>query len=89
MGDIVEIIYTRGAPMLKDIENLEIVDKVETTESNRQLIHFKSGGDLDGKISRLLFILVEQACKVRNFNLVSPSLDDVYVQLIGGEKRLA
>ena len=87
MGDIVEIIYSNDAPMAKDIEGLEIVEKVEITEDYRQLIHFKSGGDLDEKISQLLSILVEQGCKVRNFNLVTPSLDDVYVQLIGGEQR--
>ncbi len=89
MGDIVEVIYSNEAPMVRDIEGLEIVEKVEITEDRRHLIHFKSGGDLDEKISRLLAILVEQGCKVRNFNLVTPSLDDVYVQLIGGDERLA
>ena len=89
MGDIVEVFYSKDAPMVKDIENLEIVEKIEVTDDRRQLIRFKSGGDLDEKISRLLSILVEQGCKVRNFNLVTPSLDDVYVKLIGGEHRLA
>jgi ABC-2 type transport system ATP-binding protein len=89
MGDIVEVIYSNDAPMVRDIEGLEIVEKVEITEDRRHLIHFKSGGDLDEKISQLLAILVEQGCKVRNFNLVTPSLDDVYVQLIGGDERLA
>jgi ABC-2 type transport system ATP-binding protein len=89
MGDVVEVIYSKDAPMVKDVEDLEIVEKVEVTEDNRQLIHFKSGGDLDEKISRLLSVLAEQGCKVRNFNLVTPSLDEVYVQLIGGEQRLA
>ncbi len=89
MGDVVEVIYSNDAPMAKDIEDLEIVEKVEVTEDKRHLIYFKSGGDLDEKISRLLSILVEQGCKIRNFNLVTPSLDDVYVELIGGEHRLA
>jgi len=89
MGDVVEVNYSKDAPMVKDIENLEIVEKVEVTEDKRQLIYFKSGGDLDEKISRMLSILVEQGCKIHNFNLVTPSLDDVYVQLIGGEHRLA
>ena len=88
-GDIVEVIYHDGRPLGRDIEAIEVVDKVEIIENNRQLIYLKSGGDLDDKISRLLTILVEQGCKVRNFNLVTPSLDDVYVQLIGGEERLA
>jgi len=86
MGDVVEVIYSTSAPMLKDIEDLEIVEKVEVKEDRRQLIHFKSGGDLDEKISRMLSILVEQGCKIRNFNLVTPSLDEVYIQLIGGEQ---
>lgn len=88
MGDIIEIIYSNDSPMVKDIEDLEIVEKVEITEDKRQLIYFKSGGDLDEKISRLFSVLVEQGCKVRNFNLVTPSLDDVYVQLIRGDERL-
>jgi len=89
MGDVVEVIYSSDAPMAKDIDNLEIVEKVEVMEDRRQLIHFKSGGDLDEKISLVLSILVEQGCKIRNINLVTPSLDDVYVELIGGEQRLA
>ncbi|MHA1916062.1 MAG: ABC transporter ATP-binding protein [Promethearchaeota archaeon] len=88
IGDVVEVIYSNKTPMVKDIEGLEIVEEVEITEDRRQLIHFKSGGDLDEKISRMLAILVEQGCKVRNFNLITPSLDDVYVKLIGGEERL-
>jgi len=89
MGDVVEIIYSKNTPVAKDINNLEIVKKVEITDDRRHLIHFKSGGDLDEKISRVLSIIVEQRCKIRNFNLVTPSLDDVYVELIGGEQRLA
>ena len=73
----------------KDIEGLEIVEKVEVTEDKRHLIHFKSGGDLDEKLSRILSILVEQGCKIRKYNLVTPSLDEVYVELIGGGQRLA
>jgi ABC-2 type transport system ATP-binding protein len=87
MGDIVEIAYSNDAPMVKDIEDLEIVEKVEVFKDNRQLVYFKSGGDLDEKISRLLSILTGQGCKIRNFNLVTPSLDDVYVQLIGGDPK--
>ncbi|MFW9785183.1 MAG: ATP-binding cassette domain-containing protein, partial [Candidatus Heimdallarchaeota archaeon] len=87
MGDIVEIIYSNDAPMVKDIEDLEIVEKVEISEDRRQLIYLKSGGDLDEKLSRLMSMLASQECKIRNFNLVTPSLDDVYVQLIGGDPK--
>jgi ABC-2 type transport system ATP-binding protein len=89
MGDIVEVKYFKDAPPVKDIEDLNIVEKVELTDDKRYLIYLKSEGDLEEKISRTLSILVERGSKIRNFNLVSPSLDDVYVQLIGGEHRLA
>ncbi|NHJ21412.1 MAG: ABC transporter ATP-binding protein [Candidatus Lokiarchaeota archaeon] len=89
MGDIVEVKYFNDAPIVKDVEDLDVVEKVEVTDDKRHLIYFKSGGNLDEKISKALSILVEHGSKIRNFNLVSPSLDDVYVQLIGGEQRLA
>jgi ABC-2 type transport system ATP-binding protein len=89
MGDIIEVKYFKDAPPMKDIEDLDIVEKVELTDDKRYLIYFKSGGELEEKISRTLSILVNRGSKIRNFNLVSPSLDDVYVRLIGGEQRLA
>lgn len=89
MGDVIEIIYLNDTPMVKNIEGLETVEKAEIVDDRRQLIYFRSGGDLGEKISKALSILVEQGCKIRNFNLVTPSLDDVYIQLVGGEKRLA
>ena len=89
MGDIVEVKYFNDPPIVKDVEDLDVVEKVEVTDDKRHLIYFKSGGNLDEKISKALSILVEHGSKIRNFNLVSPSLDDVYVQLIGGEQRLA
>ena len=88
MGDVVEIVYSNENSMVRDIEGLEIVKKVEVADNRRQLVYFTSGGDLDQKISMMLSLLVEQGCKIRNFNLVTPTLDDVYVQLIGGDERL-
>ncbi len=85
--DIVEIVYSNGAPPLTDVTSLEGVEDVSVTEGGAQRIVLKQGNDLDASIARLMARLVEQGCKVRNFNLVRPTLDDVYLQLIGGKKE--
>jgi ABC-2 type transport system ATP-binding protein len=85
--DIVEIAYSNGTPPLADVSSLEVVDDVSVAEDGVQRIVLRRGNDLDASMMRLMARLVEQGCRVRNFNLVRPSLDDVYLQLIGGRKE--
>ncbi|HME52253.1 MAG TPA: ABC transporter ATP-binding protein [Candidatus Lokiarchaeia archaeon] len=84
--DIIEITYAEGTAGLNDVESVEFVEKTSMTEDGRQLIYFKKGvQDIDTSIQKVLATLVEQGCKVRNFNLVKPSLEDVYLQLVSGD----
>ncbi|NMC08108.1 MAG: ABC transporter ATP-binding protein [Candidatus Lokiarchaeota archaeon] len=84
--DIVEIVYSNGTPKLADVGAMEMVEEVSMAEDGTQRIVLKRGNDLDASLARLMASLVGQGCRVRNFNLVRPSLDDVYLQLIGGRK---
>ncbi len=85
--DIVEVVYADGAPALSDVSGLDMVEDVSMTEDQTQRFLLKRGNDLDSSMTRLMSRLVEQGCRVRNFNLVRPTLDDVYLQLIGGERK--
>lgn len=81
--DIVEITYAEGNDIMKDVGSLDFVEKVLMMEDGRQAIYFKKGvQDLDTSIHKILSSLLEQGCNVRNFNLVKPSLEDVYLQLV-------
>jgi ABC-2 type transport system ATP-binding protein len=81
--DIVEITYAEGNNVMKDVESLYFVEKALMMEDGRQLIYFKKGvQDIDTSIHKILLSLIEQGYNVRNFNLVKPSLEDVYLQLV-------
>jgi len=67
------------------LENLTDVDFVENVKSNKQLIHLKSNVDVDLSINQIIKILMDQNCKIRSFTLLKPSLEDVYLKLVGGE----
>jgi ABC-2 type transport system ATP-binding protein len=84
--DVIEIAYADGTPRLSDVESLDFVEKTSLTDDGKQLIYFKKGvQDLDLSIHEVLSTLLKQKCTIRNFNLVKPSLEDVYLQLVSGD----
>jgi ABC-2 type transport system ATP-binding protein len=85
LGNILEIIVAKNTPLCENLENLENVEYVENVKANKQLIHFKSNVDIDVSVSKILKILMDQKCKIRTFNLVKPSLEEVYLNYIRGE----
>lgn len=85
VGNILEIIVADETALCKDLENLTDVDFVENVKSNKQLIHLKSNVDVDLSINQIIKILMDQNCKIRSFTLLKPSLEDVYLKLVGGE----
>ncbi|MFX1366838.1 MAG: ATP-binding cassette domain-containing protein [Promethearchaeota archaeon] len=85
IGNVIEIIVAENTPLCKDLDSLSYIDYVENIKSNKQLVHLKADVDIDISISSILKSLFEQECKLRSFNLVEPSLEEVYLKLVGGE----
>ena len=87
VGNIIEIIVAKNSVLCKDLEQLENIENVEKIKDNKQLIHLKSEVDVDLIIPQILKRLNEQKCKIRSFSLVKPSLEDVYLNYVGGDRK--
>ncbi|MEE9379005.1 MAG: ABC transporter ATP-binding protein [Candidatus Lokiarchaeia archaeon] len=85
IGNIIEIIVAENTPLCKNLEDLSNIEYVENVKPNKQLIHLKSDADIDLSITSIFNVIMEQRCKLRTFNLVKPSLEDVYLKYVGGE----
>jgi len=85
IGNIIELIVAENTPLCKGLDQLPEIDSIANLKSNKQLIHLKSDVDIDFVINRILAIINEQKCKIRNFNLLKPSLEDVYLKYVGGQ----
>jgi len=84
IGNIIQIEVVENTAFCKGLEDLKDVEYIEKIRSNIQLIHLKSDIDVDLAINLILNKSIEQKCKIRNFNLVKPSLEDVYLKYVGG-----
>lgn len=83
VGNVVEITVADPTHGQLETGTLSFVDHVETAGS-RMLVHFKSGVDVDTSMLALLGEIVAQGVKARSVTLVRPSLEDVYMNLLGG-----
>ncbi len=87
VGNILEIAVVENTPLCTELENISGVDYFEKVKSYKQLVHLKSEVDIDLTIHQIMAMLNEQKCKVRNFNLIKPSLEEVYLKYVGGESE--
>ncbi|MFW9973088.1 MAG: DUF4162 domain-containing protein, partial [Candidatus Odinarchaeota archaeon] len=85
IGNIIEIGVAENSASCEGLEDLPNIEYVEKKKLNKQLVHLKSGVDIDLAIQQIINLLKEQDCKIRNFNLLRPSLEEVYLKFVGGE----
>ncbi|MFX0058117.1 MAG: ATP-binding cassette domain-containing protein [Candidatus Hodarchaeota archaeon] len=84
VGNIIEIEYANNAKHCAGFESISNIERVEKFNSNKDLIHLKSNQEIDICIQDILKMITEQKCKIRNFKLVKPSLEDMYLKYVGG-----
>lgn len=82
VGDEVEITFAENHPACPGIENLPCVQTVKSFGKLRYRLILTTEGDLDQHLQDILKFLIENNCKVRNFNLMQPSLEDVYLRYV-------
>ncbi|MFX0155229.1 MAG: ATP-binding cassette domain-containing protein [Candidatus Hodarchaeota archaeon] len=87
IGNIIELVVAENTALCEGLEDLLEIEYVQKVKSNKQLIHLKSDIDIDLLIYQIISILKEQKCKVRSFNLVKPSLEEVYIKYVGVENK--
>ncbi|MFX0106643.1 MAG: DUF4162 domain-containing protein, partial [Candidatus Hodarchaeota archaeon] len=85
IGNIIEIIVAKNTPLCEDLAELPEVEFIQKINEYKQIIHLKSDSNLDLSISKILTRVMKHNCKIRHFNLVKPSLEDVYLKYVGGE----
>ncbi len=83
VGNIIEIERADGEPLCENLEEIPSVDRVESVD-HRQLVHLKASAGVDETIHQVMEHLLEQRSKIRSFNLQRPSLEDVYMKIVGG-----
>ncbi|MBY8985490.1 MAG: ABC transporter ATP-binding protein [Candidatus Lokiarchaeota archaeon] len=87
VGNVIELIVAKDTPLCEDLESIHKVEYIENPKANKQLIHLKSNVDVDLTVSQIMNMLIEQKCRIRSFNLVKPSLEQVYLKYVGGESE--
>ncbi|MFX1321620.1 MAG: ATP-binding cassette domain-containing protein [Promethearchaeota archaeon] len=87
IGNMIRIEVAKNSLLYQDLENIDVVEKVENLASNIQIVHLSSNIDLNSAINQILKLLLENDCKIRNFSIVQPSLEEVYLKYVGGELK--
>ena len=80
----VEIVLSHDSGRWKELESLTGVTSLEQSAPNRLLVHLDSEADIDETIHNVIQGLINLDCRIRSAAPVSPSLDEVYLQYVGG-----
>jgi len=83
----VEVILSRNSGRWKELNSLQGVTNLEETVPNKLLVHLDKRVDMDETIHHLIHGLIKLDCRIRSFNPISPSLDEVYLQYIRGSRN--
>jgi len=82
VGNVIEINVTKNSPCCEGLEEFPEIEYVEKVKPNAQIIHLKSNVDLDLSINKIINRIIKQNCKIRHFNIKTPSLEDVYLKYV-------
>ena len=87
IGNIIEIVYIQGGDPCPNLEDIEGIERIEIGASNKQFAHLKVDADIDDTINGILRKITEHKSKMRNFRILTPSLEEVYLKYIEGDVR--
>jgi ABC-2 type transport system ATP-binding protein len=87
IGNVIQIAYAKDTRVCQQLEELEFVENVELLSQNVQKVHLKSNFDVDICIHQILKEILNKNCRLRNISLVTPSLEEVYLNYVGGTLR--
>jgi len=85
VGNAVELEVVDESLQVADLETMSEIQSITTEEGRKFNIVFKPEIDLDVAIHSLLAFLFGAGVKLRHFNQVRPSLEEVYLKLVGGD----
>ncbi len=84
VGNDLEIIFSEGSKQCNDLDKVPGVESIEIINTNKLIAHLSPNSNIDECINTILAKILEQKCYIRNFNLLEPSLEEVYLKYVGG-----
>lgn len=87
LGNIIKIEYRKKRPSSKIFQNLQYIDSIDKEGRNIHLLHLKNKKDIDRAIHKILQEIIDNNIKLRNFNLLKPSLEEVYLNVIEEDEK--
>ncbi len=87
LGNIIEIVYIKGGNPCPNLDDIDGIERIEIGASNKQFAHLKVDVDIDDTINRILRTITEHKSKMRNFRILTPSLEEVYLKYIEGDVK--
>ncbi len=82
VGHEIEVILSEMKPDCNIIQKLPQVSKVKQHGKLKFVLTLNPDVDLDTALQEILHLLVSNECIIRNFNLLQPSLEDVYLRYV-------
>ncbi|MHA1766638.1 MAG: ATP-binding cassette domain-containing protein [Promethearchaeota archaeon] len=86
LGNDIEIIIEKNTSLAEDLDKIDGVESI-SANSNKQFLHLSSNVDINECIQQILGKLHEQEIHLRNFNIVKPSLEEVYLKYVEGQNQ--
>ncbi|MBN1686382.1 MAG: ABC transporter ATP-binding protein [Spirochaetales bacterium] len=84
IGLVFEIETDSGEGTQRILKAMDGVERVHATGSDTVRVHLRTGVDLDAMSRQIQCALLEQQMTIRSFIHESPSLEEVYLSLTGG-----
>jgi ABC-2 type transport system ATP-binding protein len=82
VGNDVEIVLSYDSGRWKKLESLKGIKGIEQPAPNKLVAHLDDKTNADDTIQDLIKQLIALSCRIRSFNPVSPSLDEVYLKYV-------
>jgi ABC-2 type transport system ATP-binding protein len=87
VGNIIEIEYEEKGPSTELYNNFSFIDFVDIKTNQIQEIHLRSNIDIDNAIYKIMQKLIDHRVGLRGFNLLKPSLEEVYLKIIEADNK--
>ncbi|OLS13320.1 MAG: multidrug ABC transporter ATPase [Promethearchaeota archaeon CR_4] len=84
IGDEVEIVLATDSKPIEHLERVVSLETVTQQTPERMIIRLSGNANVDESLSQILRELITQGCHLRNFNLLKPSLEEIYLKYVGG-----
>lgn len=82
VGHEIEVILSETKPECDILQKLPQVSNIKQHGKLKFVLTLNPDVDLDTALQEILQLLVSNGCAIRNFNLLQPSLEDVYLRYV-------